>query len=49
MRTPPEAVVTIERIIRTAAPSVRERLRFEERDGALGFTLPVALILAVKN
>jgi ubiquinone/menaquinone biosynthesis C-methylase UbiE len=49
MRTPPESVSTIERLIREATPSVRERLRFEERDGALGFTLPVALILAVKN
>ena len=49
MRTPPESVATIERLIHEAKPAVRERLRFEERDGALGFTLPVALILAVKN
>lgn len=49
MRTPPESVATIERLMREAAPAVRERLRFEERDGAPGFTLPIALILAVKN
>jgi ubiquinone/menaquinone biosynthesis C-methylase UbiE len=49
MRTPPEAVARIERLIRAATPAVRERLHFEERDDALGFTLPVALILAFKN
>lgn len=49
MRTPPASVTTIEEIIRTASPNVRQRLRFEERDGALGFTLPAALILAIKN
>lgn len=49
MRTPPASVAAIEEIIRTATPNVRQRLRFEERDGALGFTLPIALILAIKN
>jgi ubiquinone/menaquinone biosynthesis C-methylase UbiE len=49
MRTPSESVATIEQLMHEATPSVRERLRFEERAGALGFTLPVALILAVKN
>lgn len=48
MRTPPDAVATIERLMRAASPVVRERLRIEERDGTLGFTLPVALILARK-
>lgn len=48
MRTPPDAVATIEQHMRAASPEVRERLRIEERDGALGFTLPVALILARK-
>jgi ubiquinone/menaquinone biosynthesis C-methylase UbiE len=49
MRTPPASVAIIEQRMRTAAPAVRERLRFEEKDGVLGFTLPIALILAVKN
>lgn len=49
MRTPPDAVATIERLMRAASPEARERLRIEERDGALGFTLPVALILARKT
>lgn len=49
MRTPPESVAVIEQLMREAAPAVRERLRFEERDGTLGFTLPIALLLAVKN
>ena len=49
MRTPPESVAAIERLIREATPSVHERLHFEKRDGALGFTLPVALILAIKS
>lgn len=49
MRTPPASVATIEQLIHEADPTVRARLGFEERDGALGFTLPVALILAVKG
>ena len=49
MRTPSESVATIERLMREATPAIRERLRFEERDGALGFTLPVALIQATKD
>ena len=49
MRTPPEAVATIERLIRTASPAIRTRLGIETRDGSLGFTLPVALILATKG
>ena len=49
MRTPPAAVAAIETIMREASPAISERLRFEERDGAPGFTLPIALILAIKN
>ena len=49
MRTPPASVATIELLMREATPQVRTRLHFEERDGALGFTLPTALILAIKN
>ena len=49
MRTPPESVAAIERLMREATPATRERLHFEEREGALGFTLPVALILASKS
>jgi len=48
MRTPPDVVATIERLMRTASPETRERLHIEEREGTLGFTLPVALILARK-
>lgn len=49
MRTPPEAVATIERLMRDAPPATQKRLRIEERDGSLSFTLPIALILAVKS
>lgn len=49
MHTPPASVATIERLMRDATPSVRARLRFEEYDGILTFTLPIALILATKN
>ncbi|HEY0755580.1 MAG TPA: methyltransferase domain-containing protein [Ktedonobacteraceae bacterium] len=49
MRTPAQSVARIEELMQTAPASVRERLRFEERAGDLGFTLPIALILAVKN
>ncbi|HEX7733618.1 MAG TPA: methyltransferase domain-containing protein [Ktedonobacteraceae bacterium] len=49
MRTPPESVATIENLIRGADPATSTRLGFQERAGALGFILPVALILAVKN
>lgn len=49
MRTPPAAVAAIEKIMREASPAISERLRFEERDSAPGFNLPIALILAVKN
>jgi ubiquinone/menaquinone biosynthesis C-methylase UbiE len=45
MRTPPDAVATIEQLLRTAAPAIRERLGIMEQDGVLGFTLPVALIM----
>jgi ubiquinone/menaquinone biosynthesis C-methylase UbiE len=48
MRTPPDAVATIERLMRAASPDARARLRIEERAGTLGFTLPVALIQARK-
>lgn len=49
MRTPPAAVATIEQLMHNASPAVRERLRFEQRDGVLGFTLPTALIAGVKS
>lgn len=49
MRTPPDSVAKIESLMHGASPQVRERLGIEERDGALGFTLPVALILAIKT
>ncbi|MGH2479765.1 MAG: class I SAM-dependent methyltransferase [Ktedonobacteraceae bacterium] len=49
MRTPPEAVATIERLMRTASQATRERLGIGEQDGALGFTLPVAFIMGMKT
>jgi SAM-dependent methyltransferase len=48
MRTPAESVARIEQLLRTAGQAERERLQIEERDGVLGFTLPVLLLLAVK-
>ena len=48
MRTPVESVRIIEQRLRSAPPSIRERLRIEERDGALGFTLPTGLLVGVK-
>ncbi len=48
MRTPPESVAAIERLMREAGPAESARLHFEVRDGAPGFTLPVALILATR-
>ena len=48
MRTPSAAVATIEQLMRDASPAIRERLRIEQRDGVPGFTLPIALIAAVK-
>jgi ubiquinone/menaquinone biosynthesis C-methylase UbiE len=49
MRTPPESVAIIEHLLKSADPATRERLQIEERDGAPGFTLPVALISATKT
>ncbi len=49
MRTPPAAVATIEQLLRDASPAVRARLHIEERGGAPGFVLPVALIMAIKT
>ncbi len=49
MRTPAASVAIIERMFREAAPATRERLRIEEQDGALAFTLPAVLIVAVKK
>ncbi len=49
MRTPAASVATIEQLIHDADPAVRARLGCEERDGAPGFRLPIALILAVKE
>ncbi len=45
MRTPPESVATIERMLRDATPLVRERLQIEEQqDGIWSFMLPAVLI-----
>jgi ubiquinone/menaquinone biosynthesis C-methylase UbiE len=49
MRTPAEAVATIERLFREANPTIRARLRIEVKDGAFGFTLPIGLVAAVKT
>lgn len=48
IRTPSEAVATIEQLMRDASPSARARLRIVENDGVPGFTLPLALIVALK-
>lgn len=48
MRTPAEAVATIEQMLRTASPAARERFHIEEHDGALAFTLPAVFIASVK-
>jgi ubiquinone/menaquinone biosynthesis C-methylase UbiE len=48
MRTPAESVARIEHLLRTAGQAERERLHIEERDGVLGFTLPVLLLVAVR-
>ena len=49
MRTPPESVAAIEQLMRAASPATRERLGIVEQSGALGFVLPVALIMGVKT
>lgn len=49
MRTPPASISMIEQNMRNSSPAVRERLRFEERDGALAFTLPSVLIVATRS
>jgi ubiquinone/menaquinone biosynthesis C-methylase UbiE len=48
MRTPASSVATIEQLLRNASPAIRERLGIEEKDGVLAFSLPAALIMAVK-
>lgn len=48
MRTPAASVATIEQRMHNASPAIRERLRIEEQDGIFAFTLPAALIVAVK-
>jgi SAM-dependent methyltransferase len=48
MRTPAASVAAIERLFYDADPTIRTRLRIEEKDGVLGFTLPTGLIAAVK-
>jgi ubiquinone/menaquinone biosynthesis C-methylase UbiE len=48
MRTPPAVVAVIEQRLRDASPEARTRLCIAERDGMLGFTLPVALLRARK-
>lgn len=49
MRTPAEAVKTIEQQLHQASPSVQERLQIEEQNGVFTFRLPSALIVAVKT
>lgn len=49
MRTPAEAVRTIEQRLRQASPSVRQRLQIGEQNGVLTFRLPSALIVAIKT
>lgn len=49
MRTPAASVAMIEQRLHDATPAVRQRLRIEEKDGVPGFTLPAALIAAVKT
>jgi ubiquinone/menaquinone biosynthesis C-methylase UbiE len=48
MRTPPAVVAVIAQRLREASLQARARLCIAEREGVLGFTLPVALILARK-
>lgn len=49
MRTPPESVAFIEMRLRSASTATRERLGIIEQNGVLGFTLPIALIMGVKD
>jgi ubiquinone/menaquinone biosynthesis C-methylase UbiE len=48
MRTPAESVALIEQLLRTASPAARERLKIEETDGVLGFTLPAVILTGTK-
>jgi hypothetical protein len=48
MRTPPQVIAIIEQRLHHATPAARERLRIEEQDGILGFTLPKLLLAAIK-
>lgn len=49
MRTPPEAVASIEALMRSASAATRERLGIKEEQGVLSFTLPCALMMATKD
>jgi ubiquinone/menaquinone biosynthesis C-methylase UbiE len=49
MRTPPESVATIEHMLRTASPAIREGLKVEDVGVAMGFTLPIGLIAGVRR
>lgn len=49
MLTPPEAVAIIEQLLHTASPDIHERLGIMEQQGALGFTLSIALIAGTKD
>jgi ubiquinone/menaquinone biosynthesis C-methylase UbiE len=49
MRTPSESVAIIEQLLCTASPALRARLKIEEKDGVLGFTLPIVLVHSVKT
>jgi len=49
MRTPTESVALIERRLHDASPAVREHLRIKEKESVFAFTMPAALIVAVKT
>jgi ubiquinone/menaquinone biosynthesis C-methylase UbiE len=48
MRTPATSITIIEQRFRNASPAIRERLRIEEQDSVLAFTLPATVIMATK-
>lgn len=48
MRTPPDSVAIIERLLRTASPAAQTRLLIEEPESGLTFTLPTVWIVATK-
>ena len=48
MRTPATSVEIIEQRLHNTSPTTRKRLRIEEQNGVLAFTLPATLIMATK-